>query len=79
MSSPHLPQKSPIPVLVQVRKTYYWCSCGHSKNQAFCDGAHKGSAFTPVPYKAEANGTIYFCACKHSKKGTLCDGAHKAL
>jgi CDGSH-type Zn-finger protein len=70
MSSPHIPQKSPIPVLVEAGKTYYWCSC---------DGAHKGSAFTPVPYKAEANGTVYFCACKHSKKGALCDGSHKAL
>ena len=79
MSSPHIPQKSPIPVLVEAAKTYYWCSCGHSKNQPFCDGAHKGSTFTPVPYKAEANGTVYFCACKHSKKGALCDGSHKAL
>jgi CDGSH-type Zn-finger protein len=52
MSSPHIPQKSPIPVLVEAGKTYYWCSCGHSKNQPFCDGAHKGSTFTPVPYMA---------------------------
>jgi CDGSH-type Zn-finger protein len=79
MSAPHIPQKSPLPVLVEAGKTYYWCSCGHSKSQPFCDGAHKGSAFAPVPYKAEANGTIYFCACKHSKKGALCDGSHKAL
>jgi CDGSH-type Zn-finger protein len=79
MSTPHIPQKSPIPVLVEAGKTYYWCSCGKSATQPFCDGAHKGSAFAPVPYKAEANGTVYFCACKHSKKGALCDGAHKAL
>ena len=79
MSSPHVPQTSPIPVLVEAGKTYYWCSCGNSKNQPFCDGAHKGSAFAPVSYKAEANGTVYFCACKHSKKGALCDGAHKSL
>ena len=79
MPTPKIAQKSPAPVTVVAGKTYYWCSCGHSKNQPFCDGAHKGSAFTPVPYTADANGTVYFCACKHSKKGALCDGSHKAL
>ncbi|MEY2598364.1 MAG: hypothetical protein RLZZ142_623 [Verrucomicrobiota bacterium] len=79
MSEPLIAQKSPIPVAVEAGKTYYWCSCGKSATQPFCDGAHKGSGFAPTPYKAEKDGTVYFCGCKHSGNGPLCDGAHKAL
>ncbi|MEI6120958.1 MAG: CDGSH iron-sulfur domain-containing protein [Opitutae bacterium] len=77
MSSPKSSQNSPYPILVEADKTYYWCSCGQSKNQPFCDGSHKGSAFAPTPYTAKANGTVYFCGCRKSKNGPLCDGAHK--
>jgi len=79
MSSPHIAQKAPFPVEVQAGKTYYWCSCGKSANQPFCDGAHKGSEFAPTPYTAEKDGTVYFCGCKHSTKGALCDGGHAKL
>ncbi|MDE2623265.1 MAG: CDGSH iron-sulfur domain-containing protein [Betaproteobacteria bacterium] len=79
MSDPHIPQKSPYAVNVDAGKSYWWCACGQSKNQPFCDGSHKGSAFTPVEYKAEQSGTVYFCGCKHSAKTPLCDGTHKNL
>ena len=79
MSSPHIAQKAPFPVEVQAGKTYYWCSCGKSTNQPFCDGAHKGSEFAPTPYTAEKDGTVYFCGCKHSAKGALCDGGLSKL
>ncbi|MEI7775297.1 MAG: CDGSH iron-sulfur domain-containing protein [Verrucomicrobiota bacterium] len=79
MSSPHIAQKAPFPVEVQAGKTYYWCSCGKSTNQPFCNGAHKGSEFAPIPYTAEKDGTVYFCGCKHSAKGALCDGGHSKL
>jgi CDGSH-type Zn-finger protein len=79
MSSPHIAQKAPFPVEVQAGKTYYWCSCGKSTNQPFCNGAHKGSEFAPIPYTAEKDGTVYFCGCKHSAKGALCDGGHAKL
>ena len=79
MSDPIIVQKAPMPVNVEAGKTYYWCSCGQSKNQPFCDGSHKGSDFAPVAYKAEKDGTVYFCACKHSKNGALCDGSHSKL
>ena len=79
MSEPTIAQKSPIPVAVEAGKTYYWCSCGKSAMQPFCDGAHTGSGFAPTPYKAEKDGTVYFCGCKHSGNGPLCDGAHKSL
>ena len=79
MSQPTIAQKAPMPVAVTAGKTYYWCSCGLSKSQPFCDGTHKGSEFAPLPYKAEKDGTVYFCGCKHSSKGALCDGTHSKL
>ena len=79
MSDPVIAQKSPLPVTVEAGKSYWWCSCGKSQSQPFCDGSHKGSDFTPVEYKAEKDGTVYFCGCKHSKNGVLCDGSHSAL
>lgn len=79
MSEPVVAQKSPIPVEVEAGKTYYWCSCGRSKDQPFCDGSHKGTGFTPLAWTADKSGTVYFCACKHTKNPPLCDGSHKAL
>lgn len=79
MSDPVIAQKSPYAVEVQAGKSYWWCSCGKSKGQPFCDGSHKGSEFSPVEYKAEKSGTVYFCGCKHSANGVLCDGSHSKL
>jgi CDGSH-type Zn-finger protein len=79
MSEPIVAQKGPYPTPVEAGKTYYWCSCGQSKNQPFCDGSHKGSEFSPTQYKAEKDGTVYFCGCKNSGKGALCDGSHSKL
>ena len=79
MSDPIIAQKSPCPVNVEAGKTYYWCSCGASKSQPFCDGSHKGTGFSPVPYQAEKDGVVYFCGCKNSSKGALCDGTHSKL
>jgi len=79
MSTPFIPQKAPYPLAVEAGKTYYWCSCGQSKTQPLCDGAHKGSGFKPTPYTADKDGTVYFCGCKHSGDGQLCDGSHSKL
>ena len=76
---PTIAQKSPYAVDVTAGKTYYWCSCGNSKNQPFCDGSHQGSEFTPKPFEVKESKTVYFCGCKHSKSGALCDGSHNAL
>lgn len=79
MSKPEIAQKAPIAVDVEEGKSYWWCSCGKSQKQPFCDGAHQGSGFVPTEYKAQTSGKVYFCACKQSKNGALCDGSHKAL
>ena len=79
MSEPVVVQKAPYAVDVEAGKAYFWCSCGLSKNQPFCDGAHKPTGLTPVKYEAQADGKVYFCGCKASGKKPLCDGAHKGL
>lgn len=79
MSKPEIAQKSPFAVEVEAGKSYWWCSCGKSKAQPFCDGSHKGSEFTPVEHKVTESGTVYFCGCKNSGNGALCDGAHQRL
>lgn len=79
MTEPVVAQKGPYPVTVEAGKSYWWCACGKSLKQPFCDGSHRGTDIVPVEYKAEQSGTVYFCGCKHSKTGCLCDGSHKAL
>ena len=76
---PNIAQKAPFPVEVEAGKSYFWCACGQSAKQPFCDGSHKGSSFAPVKYEATDSKTVYFCGCKASAKAPLCDGAHKAL
>jgi len=76
MSEPISPQNSPYAVDVEEGKTYYWCSCGKSKNQPFCDGSHQGSEFEPVPFTAEKSETVYLCGCKKTANQPFCDGSH---
>ena len=79
MSEPESPQKAPYAVDVTEGETYYWCACGKSTNQPFCDGSHKGSDFTPVAFKAEKSEKVYFCGCKKTANKPLCDGTHNSL
>ena len=79
MSEPTIAAKVPIVVDVEAGKTYWWCACGKSVKQPFCDGSHKGSEFTPVKYEATESKQAWFCACKHSAHKPMCDGAHKKL
>jgi CDGSH-type Zn-finger protein len=78
MEEPKIAQKAPY-VLDLEPGTYYWCSCGRSNNQPFCDGSHKGSEFTPEKVEIEEKKKVALCGCKHSKNGAFCDGAHAKL
>ena len=79
MAEPAIAGRAPIAIDVEAGKTYYWCACGRSANQPFCDGSHKGSEFSPRALTPVQAGRLYFCACKHSAKAPLCDGTHKTL
>ena len=69
---------APIGVDVEAGKSYFWCSCGKSDSQPFCDGSHKDTEFTPVKYEAAESKKLFFCACKATKGQPLCDGSHNA-
>lgn len=79
MAKPDIAQKAPYPVEVIAGKKYWWCACGKSAKQPFCDGSHQGTEFTPVTFESATNKTVYFCGCKASAKSPLCDGSHNAL
>lgn len=79
MTEPVVAAKAPVKVSLEAGKDYWWCSCGQSKKQPFCDGSHKGGSFTPMKYTAEKSGDHWLCACKHTNKQPLCDGTHKSL
>lgn len=68
-----------IKVEVIEGKKYFWCSCGKSTSQPFCDGSHAGTEFKPIEYVAQKTSTVGFCGCKLSMKGPICDGTHKKL
>ena len=77
MESPKRASDTPFAVELEAGKDYWWCACGLSKKQPFCDGSHKGGAFTPIKYSAAESKTVYFCGCKASANKPLCDGTHK--
>ena len=79
MADPVIAQKAPFGVDVEEGKNYWWCSCGLSKEQPFCDGSHKGTGLEPMKYSAAKSATVYFCGCKNTKGSPLCDGTHSKL
>jgi len=79
MTEPTSPQNEPIAIDVKAGESYWWCACGLSKNQPFCDGSHKGTDFSPLEYKATEDSTQWFCACKKTKNSPMCDGSHKGV
>lgn len=77
--TPEIPRTTHCSVLVEGGRNYFWCACGRSNSQPFCDGSHKGTGFTPVKYTAEKKEWVWFCGCKHTGNPPLCDGTHKTL
>ncbi|MBI1179465.1 MAG: CDGSH iron-sulfur domain-containing protein [Alphaproteobacteria bacterium] len=76
MPDPVIAQKEPYAVEVKAGRSYWWCACGQSSKQPFCDGSHKDTGFAPVEYKASKDGTAWFCGCKRTGKSPMCDGTH---
>jgi mannose-6-phosphate isomerase-like protein (cupin superfamily)/CDGSH-type Zn-finger protein len=80
MSSPVVARPKPCLVNVKPGRTYFWCSCGRSAKQPFCDGSHKGTGFAPIEFTAAAQDEeLLLCGCKHTRSGPFCDGAHTNL
>ncbi|WP_312425555.1 CDGSH iron-sulfur domain-containing protein [Lacrimispora sp.] len=79
MSEPIEAKKAPYAADVEEGKTYYWCACGRSESQPFCDGSLKGTDITPLAFTAEKTETIYLCGCKKTKNPPFCDGTHQSL
>lgn len=79
MSTPEIAAKEPFSVEVEAGRKYFWCACGKSAKQPFCDGSHAGTGLAPVLYEAEKSRTVFFCGCKRTAKQPLCDGAHAKL
>ncbi len=77
--APIIALKSPYPVEVEAGKSYYWCACGRSSNQPFCDGSHKGTGLVPTKFTAEDSKRVFLCGCKQSANAPFCDGSHKTL
>jgi CDGSH-type Zn-finger protein len=78
MSEPHIAAKSPK-VMELEPGTYYWCACGKSSNQPFCDGSHAGTNCEPQAFELSEKKTVALCQCKHSKNPPFCDGSHAKL
>jgi len=79
MKLPRIADTKPISVEVKAGTTVYWCACGRSKTQPFCDGSHKGSEFTPLAFTPEQDDKYFFCQCKRTDKPPFCDGSHKQI
>jgi CDGSH-type Zn-finger protein len=78
MEKPLIAAKSPAQVTLEPG-VYFWCACGRSSNQPFCDGSHRGTEFTPVMFKVDQRQEAWLCRCKQTKNPPFCDGTHKTL
>ncbi len=79
MTNPIVANIKPVGITVEAEKDYFWCSCGRSVDQPFCDGSHRGTGLTPKSFTAEADGEVFLCLCKQTSNPPYCDGSHKKL
>lgn len=76
---PIVAQKGPYQVELEAGKAYFWCTCGRSAKQPFCDGSHKDTGLQPMRFVSEKAGTVNLCGCKQSDDMPFCDGSHNIL
>jgi len=79
MPKPIIADAKPIAVNLEQGKAYYWCTCGRSRTQPFCDGSHQGTEFQPLALTADKDGKAFLCQCKRTSNPPFCDGSHKAI
>lgn len=79
MPKPTITATKPIPVELKAGENYYYCTCGKSSKQPFCDGSHEGTEFTPKQFTVEEDGVAYLCQCKHTGNAPFCDGSHSKI
>jgi len=77
MVKPVIANNKPRKVALNKDQKYFFCACGRSGNQPFCDGSHKGTEFTPKGFTAQKDGDSWLCQCKHTGNAPFCDGSHK--
>jgi CDGSH-type Zn-finger protein len=78
MSEPKVADTRPV-ILELEPGTYWWCACGRSANQPFCDGSHAGTGIEPLEFEVAERRRAAYCRCKATAKGPFCDGAHSKL
>lgn len=79
MSTPKIAGTGPAQVDLESGKDYFFCTCGESGAQPFCDGSHKGTGFAPLKFAAGKSGPAFLCQCKHTANAPFCDGSHAGL
>ncbi|MBT6627709.1 MAG: glutamate synthase, partial [Gemmatimonadetes bacterium] len=79
MPEPQIADVKPVEVEFEATEELYWCACGKSNNQPYCDGSHAGSEFTPVAFEGSKGETAHLCMCKHTQNPPYCDGSHASL
>ncbi|MDQ3565177.1 MAG: CDGSH iron-sulfur domain-containing protein [Pseudomonadota bacterium] len=78
MTTPVCAQKAPYALDLNAGP-YWWCACGRSKSQPFCDGSHKGSEFSPHQFTLSESQKVWLCGCKQTGSPPYCNGTHKKL
>lgn len=78
MEKPRIAGRSPVVTTLEPGE-YYWCACGRSQSQPFCDGSHQSTSFSPVSFTLDEPKKVALCVCKHTGNAPFCDGTHKKL